>query len=420
MKKKIWKKLLSISLSVALVVSSLSGVNFGLFGSEEAEAAVAMPSGTVSIHDPSIVEGGTRDAHKYYIFGSHMAWAWSNDLETWTTFTNNINTDFNTIFADNFNWSKKGDTGYVNDGNMWAPDVIWNPYIGENGKWCMYMSINGNAWNSSICMLTADTLDGNWTKAGDIVFSGFTAEGTTRGVDGTNYSTVVGSNDLPLHYKKTAYGGTDSIESTTWNNGLLPHAIDPCVFFDNGQLYMSYGSWSGGIYILKLNPRTGLRNDDPNYANDYKYTNGIVTEVRSDAYFGKKIAGKNMISGEASYIKKIGDYYYLFLSYGGFSANGGYQMRVYRSEKSDGRPDAPDGTYKDMSGDPATSGSAGNVNGSYGLRLMTYYKWDWMSYGQVAQGHNSVYVDDNNTPENTNDDRYFVIYHILKTTIKTE
>lgn len=409
MKKKIWKKLLSISLSVALVVSSLSGVNFGLFGSEEAEAAVAMPSGTVSIHDPSIVEGREGvDAHKYYIFGSHMAWAWSDDLETWTTFTNNINTDFNTIFADNFNWSKKGDTGYVNDGNMWAPDVIWNPTL---NKWCMYMSINGNAWNSSICMLTADKLDGNWTKAGDIVFSGFTGAGTTRGVDGTNYRTVVSSNDLPLHYTKTAYGGTDSIESTTWNNGLLPHAIDPCVFFDNGQLYMSYGSWSGGIYILKLNPRTGLRNNDLNYANDYKYTNGIVTEVRSDAYFGKKIAGKNMISGEASYIKKIGDYYYLFLSYGGFSANGGYQMRVYRSEKSDGRPDAPDGTYKDMSGDPATSGSAGNVNGSYGLRLMTYYKWDWMSYGQVAQGHNSVYVDDNNTPENTNDDRYFVIYH---------
>ena len=236
-------------------------------------------------------------------------------------------------------------------------------------------------------------------------------------MDGTNYSTVVGSNDLPLHYKKTAYGGTDSIESTTWNNGLLPHAIDPCVFFDNGQLYMSYGSWSGGIYILKLDPATGLRDNGRNYENNYKgsvhnvindrgYSGETVTEVRSDAYFGKKIAGKNMISGEASYIKKIGDKYYLFLSYGGFSANGGYQMRVYRS-------DAPDGTYTDMSGDNAASASAGNINGNYGLRLMTYYKWDWMSYGQVAQGHNSVYVDDNNTPDNESDDRYFVIYHTI-------
>lgn len=415
MRKKIWKKVLSISLSVALVVSSLSGVNFGLFDTEEAEAAVAMPSGTVSIHDPSIVEGKAEagDRHKYYIFGSHMAWAYSDDLETWTTFTNNINTEFNTIFADNFNWSKKGDTGYVNDGNMWAPDVIWNPTL---GKWCMYMSINGNAWNSSICMLTANSLDGNWTKVGDIVFSGFTGAGTTRDVVGTNYSAVVGNTTLPAHYKMSGYNPSykktvDGVEQTittdqtTWNLNLLPHAIDPCVFFDGDNLYMSYGSWSGGIYILKLNPATGLRGED--YTDDYKasdnttitdrnYTSKTVSEVRSDKYFGKKIAGKNMISGEASYIKKIGDYYYLFLSYGGFSANGGYQMRVYRS-------DAPDGIYKDMSGDPATSARAGNVNGSFGLRLMTYYKWDWMSYGQVAQGHNSVYV--------TNDDRYYVIYH---------
>ena len=59
-----------------------------------------------------------------------------------------------------------------------------------------------------------------------------------------------------------------------------------------------------------------------------------------DPYFGKKIAGGYYVSGEASYIEHIGNYYYLFMSYGGLVANGGYQIRVFRSDK-------PDGPYKD-------------------------------------------------------------------------
>ena len=33
-----------------------------------------------------------------------------------------------------FNWSKKGSANYSVDGNMWAPDVIWNEKM---QKWCM-------------------------------------------------------------------------------------------------------------------------------------------------------------------------------------------------------------------------------------------------------------------------------------------
>lgn len=48
----------------------------------------------------------------------------------------------------------------------------------------------------------------------------------------------------------------------------------------------------------------------------------------SDPYFGKKIAGGHYVSGEASYIEKIGKYWFLFMSYGGFAPDGGYQMRI--------------------------------------------------------------------------------------------
>ena len=39
----------------------------------------------VSVHDPSIVY--EPDSGKYYLFGSHKAWAVSDDLASWKTFT---------------------------------------------------------------------------------------------------------------------------------------------------------------------------------------------------------------------------------------------------------------------------------------------------------------------------------------------
>ena len=43
---------------------------------------------------------------------------------------------------------------------MWAPDMIYNKAM---GKWCMYLSVDGDNWYSSIVLLTADTIEGDWT-----------------------------------------------------------------------------------------------------------------------------------------------------------------------------------------------------------------------------------------------------------------
>ena len=66
----------------------------------------------------------------------------------------------------------------------------------------------------------------------------------------------------------------------------------------------------------------------------------------SDPYMGIKIAGGGFAycGGEASYIKKIGSKYYLFISYEGLEAAKGYNMRVWSS-------DSLAGPYKDISGD---------------------------------------------------------------------
>jgi len=40
---------------------------------------------------------------------------------------------------------------------------------------------------------------------------------------------------------------------------IHPNAVDPHVFFDvDGDLWMVYGSYSGGIFILEMDPETGL------------------------------------------------------------------------------------------------------------------------------------------------------------------
>lgn len=327
----------------------------------------------VSVHDPSVVYDPESDM--YYIFGSHMAWAKSEDLINWKVFKNNINTEFRTLFANEINWSKHGEKGgstYDPSGNMWAPDVVYNE---EMGKWTMYMSVNGDYWYSSIVLLTADSLDGDWTYVGPVVYSGFTSKEEAAETD---FYDVYTGDDFPERYNKTS--------GTNHSYGL--NAIDPCVFYDaEGRLWMAYGSWFGGIYMIELDPATGQRLASHTYE---------TVEGTSDEYQGIKIAGGYVVSGEGAYIEYIDGYYYLYISYGGLTADGGYNMRVYRSEN-------PDGPYYDMTGDsPIATNGNNNINGENGVRVMGNYQWDYIQAGQIAQGHNSVYSDENGI---------FVVYH---------
>lgn len=346
----------------------------------------------VGVHDPSVVRDPK--TNRYYIFGSHCAWAWSDDLENWTEFKNNITEgdsgSANTIFADEIVWCKQANSGYSVTGNLWAPDVIWDSSYknadGTTGAWLMYMSINGPDWNSTISLLTSDRLDGNWTYVGPVIQSGM-----SKGYGVTfDYEKVTGETTVNSRYTENVSGGG--------NPTLEAHAIDPCVLYDeNGDLWMSYGSWSGGISMIKLDKETGRRDYSMTYADT---NNKAVDGVVSDPYTGYKIAGGTAVSGEGSYIKRVGDYYFLFLSYGGFAPNEGYNMRVFRSK-------AITGPYIDVAGKDArhaVNTSAGNVTGSTGMRLMSYYKWNFADYGYTAQGHNSAAVD-------AAGDKAFVIYH---------
>ncbi len=385
----------------------------------------------VSVHDPSIVWD---NAGTYYVFGSHEAWAKSTDLMNWsdvpvawrttssasvtceTAFNVNATTtikvgganrDFKNGNGDAFDVEAYSAAGYVKkedadpetyqiSGNLWAPDVIWNPTM---EKWCMYLSINGDNANCSIVLLTADNIEGPYLYQGPVVFSGFNLGSTTLSYKYTDLEIALGTQaSLPSRYAVGNLSG--------WRQ-RWPNAIDPCVFYDQeGKLWMSYGSWHGGIYMLELDEKTGLRDYDVTYT----YTEGDkgANDVRQDPYFGKKIAGGRGVSGEASYVKYIDGYYYLFVTYGGLKANAGYQMRVFRSTSPTGPyndpyngdgvaiyPEAsmnygPDGTRKTNRGE--------NIFGAYG-------DWGFMATGddsERSQGHNSVI---------TNGDQTFMVYH---------
>lgn len=370
----------------------------------------------VTCHDPSVVWDSV--ANRYYIFGSHLAQAYTSDLQNWTTFrapwgaiqadgsiksnasnaeafvthgVKNVVINGVSVPFGNFNahdWAAAYGGDYNINGNMWAPDVIYNKAM---KKWCMYMSVNGPSWNSVIVLLTSDKIDGTYVYQGPVVYTGFKS--------GSDANTSWKKTDLEVVLGEQTTLPSRYAQGDKWGE-YWPNGIDPCVFYDEtGRLWMSYGSWSGGIWMLELDENTGLRDYNVTYTSDYatKGKNGI-----SDPYFGKKIAGGHYVSGEASYIEYIGGYYFLFMTYGELKSVGGYQMRVFRSKN-------PDGPYVD--GQSRNAVFTGKYVLNYGLNADTrgqlimgaYDKWGLMSLGELAQGHNSVIA--------APDGRSYLVYH---------
>ena len=155
---------------------------------------------------------------------------------------------------------------------------------------------------------------------------------------------------------------------------------------------MVYGSYSGGIFILEINPETGFPLEEG---------------------YGKKLLGKNHARIEGPYMLYSPEtkYYYLFLSFGGLDSDGGYNIRVCRSEN-------PDGPFYDSQGQEMIR--CGGANGTffhdpdyegYGVKLMGGYQFapadsdvSRMAQAFRSPGHNSAYYD-----EETG--QYFLIFH---------
>lgn len=329
--------------------------------------------GRIAIHDPAIVE----DRGTYYIFGTHRRNARSTDLVHWERFDNNLGRDPESALGGIWEeWPKQPESSDLCD-NTWAPDVIWNETM---GKWCMYLSVNGHEFRSVIVLLTADQLDGDWTYVGPVVYSGF----DPSNVDRTDVPRVLG--DEEAHHGLARYR---SLKDTRIN------AIDAApVLCEHGEMWMGFGSWFGGIWMIKLDPATGLR--------DYTIRYPLVKDA-ADPYYGVKIAGGYWNSGEGSYFVRKNGWWYLFLSYGWLDTTGGYQIRMFRSRHLLG-------PYVDQNGNPAISAGEipDNLTKNTGVRLTSSVMWshgpDSIDKVEVSQGHNSVL-------HRRSDGRLFLTYH---------
>ena len=117
-------------------------------------------------------------------------------------------------------------------------------------------------------------------------------------------------------------------------------------------------------------------------------------------YYGIKLGGGFGNSGEGSYLLHTNGHWYLFASYGNLQQTGGYQVRMFRADKITG-------PYIDENGNAAVSERAigNNWQSEVGVRLMSSIQWSGNdnSHIEVAQGHNSAFVDDDGTT--------YIVYH---------
>lgn len=330
----------------------------------------------VSVHDPTIVKD--RDG-KYYIFGSHLAAVRSDDLIKWEDIGGAkklFGVKKIDLIMDNIkSWMnvRKGDLG------CWAADVIYNRTM---KKYCFYAcSSQFGITDSVIWFATADNIEGPYSEATPIVYSGFSNEETgIWSYKNTNIKTLIEDGTIQgLGNWFKPDGKYNDIP------GNMPNAIDPGMFYDkNGRMWMTYGSYFGGIYLLEIDVNTGI----PIYPKVDKRDENIVS------YFGRLIATSEGCygKGEGPYImyNEAADTYYLYITYGDLAGNGGYNVRVFKS-------DSPEGPYVDAAGNLATD----KVN--KGLKMMGNYEMlGTLPY--ISPGHTSAM-----TEEDTG--KIFHVYH---------
>ncbi|MFW5985450.1 MAG: glycoside hydrolase family 43 protein [Halanaerobiaceae bacterium] len=291
--------------------------------------------GEVGVHDPMVTE----DNGTFYVFGSHLASAKSEDLLDWEQISSRVAKN-NALIPD-----PKEELSQVLDwaqtDTLWAGSVI---KLDDEQYHFYYSACVGDAPRSALGLAVADDIEGPYEHQEILLKSGMNG----KSEDGKNY-----------------------------NANIHPNVVDPHVFYDQqGALWMVYGSYSGGIFIMEMDSETGLPLPEQGY--------------------GKKLLGGNHSRIEAPYIlyNPETDYYYLFLSFGGLGSDGGYNIRVARSEN-------PDGPYYDSQGNemieaqgPEGTFFEDQAIEPYGAKLIGNFEFAESGVGYVSPGHNSAYYDE--------------------------
>lgn len=294
----------------------------------------------------------------------------------------------------------KDDLGNVEvskDEQSWATYGAHDPAIIKDGDWYYVFSTDTGGrdnFKAGIQIRKSKDLI-NWEWVGRAFADGVPQEAYQwSGAEGLWAPEVVKMNDIYyMYYSASQFGKTQSfigvatskkIEGPYQDQGLVyrskqgedgPNAIDPNIIFDRDhQPWLVYGSFFGGIYINKVNPKTGKF---------ISYGRGTLIAKRNTTV-DRAIEGPYIVYNPDS------DYYYLFVSYDSLFAN--YNIRVARSK-------VITGPYYDYNGLEMTDIESPQAD--VGMKVLGGYKFKDHP-GWVAPGHNSILKDGSN---------YFICHH---------
>ena len=386
MMKKALKRILMLSLTMPFLTAAT------VIGEEIKFEDIS----EVTVHDPSIIKDfdGT-----YYAFGTAITTVKSKDLINWEYVSRDYKTPGNVLFGDlsanlkgSFKWAGEDDGDCKGFFGVWAPDVYYNKdYVWQDktkGAYMMYYSASSTYKRSCIGLAVSKNIDGPSTYVDTVIYSGFTKNDSSD-ENSTHNNIYTNTNLAELIEKGLVCGYKDEWGIDDYNNIKYPNAIDPCVFEgEDGRLYLSYGSWSGGIFVLQINKVNGRM--------IYPGRDGVTESGNFvDRYFGTQIAGGKGMSGEGSFISYDEEtgYYYLQDTYEWLETDGGYHIRVFRSEN-------PKGPFVDMMGNSAVYGEDMS---KHGVKMFGNYFFDGQSRAYTSGGHSSFFTDD--------DSQRYVLYH---------
>lgn len=301
--------------------------------------------GPYNVHDPSIKKFGDY----YYCYSTDVAYGISvrqglqirksKDLVQWTY----VGWVFNAL-------PPQG-AAFIQQHGGTPNQSLWAPYVLKVGnEYRLYYSLASNQGRLSVIGLaTASSPEGPWTEKGLVVTS---------------------LND----------------------NSRQTNAIDPTVVTTTGGAqWLYYGSAWDGIYVLQLDPATGLAlnsNDKGKRIANRGFTNG--------AYNG------NIEGAEVIYNSSLSKYF-LFIAYDWLETK--YNTRVMRSDK-------PDGPFYDFNGQDA------NTDIDHGPMIVAPYQfsghggWQGVSHCSVFDDGNGQYYLAHQGRPGVN--KYFMDLHVRK------
>ena len=365
-------------------------------------------------HDPSIIEVEENGRPVYYMVST--GWGDTSKYDGMTTWGNPIrrSTDMLTweYMGRTFDYGKwdeefKGSDvwKWLYDGKLgsgyseksagwWAPDIVPCP---SGGYWLYTCIVDGSGDQSGMSIGSK-----HYARAAIMLYHADKIE-----AGAFKYVGVLMQSSIERGEKARDVNG-----------------IDPQIIYTpDGKMYMAYGSFGSGNYIIELDPETGLRKDGKGWQTHEdirKYVEEDIQKLYAETknteaggksigwtheYYGTNISKQNMeapviarhdnvvISDENGVITEAKTYYYSMHSYNGLSD--AYMMWGGRSEE-------PTGVYKSATGKGIVYNENPSSKGNEGNKYLGAFKWatksaDSKEIDIILPGHNDLFTMLNGT-----------------------